>query len=500
MDNRASLTKVHQHLRWKLTLSYTGVTVGALLTVEFVLLVILSVGLVVLLNSGSLPALLIETASVDYAPTLRSYLAQTPPDQAGIADWLEHVGPASSATLPLTFQATDEMLVVGRDGRLLGVKPPDLLESDLIGQPLDLRAIPGMADPLQAALAGEEDVDQLYTLARPGGKIVMTVPIWDAAHEQVLGVLVAMGEMPTIMTVLGDMVPIIGVSLLFFIFVAALAGTVYGFLAAREPVRRLNRLAEASLAWSQGDFSISVDDPSGDELGQLAHRLNDMARQLQHLLETRRELAVVEERNRLARDLHNSVKQQAFAAAAQMSGARTLLRRDPEAAAAHLEEAERLVYDLRQELTSLVEELRPTALESKGLASAVREYAADWSRQSGVVPEVRIQGERSLPLEIEQAVLRIMQEALANVARHSEANGVEIALVYSIDEITLTATDDGRGFDVDGERSGFGLSSMQQRIDTLGGNLIVESTPGQGTSVSCTVPVRESGRNRGEAS
>lgn len=192
MDNHASLTKVHQHLRWKLTLSYTGVTVGALLTVEFVLLVILSVGLVVLLNSGSLPALLIETASVDYAPTLRFYLAQTPPDQAGIADWLEHVGPASSATLPLTFEATDEMLVVGRDGRLLGVKPPDLLESDLIGQPLDFRAIPGLADPLQAALTGEEDVDQLYTLANPGNKIVMTVPIWDAAHEQVLGVLVAM--------------------------------------------------------------------------------------------------------------------------------------------------------------------------------------------------------------------------------------------------------------------------------------------------------------------
>ena len=491
MGNHASLTKGHQRLRWKLTLSYTGVTLGALLTVELILLVVVAGGLIVLLNSGALPALLIETASVDYAPALRSYLAQTPPDQAGIADWLENVGPASSATIPLTFEASDEMLVVGSDGRTLGVKPPDLLGVDPIGQLLDTRAIPGLADPLQAALGGEEDVDRLYSLAKPGDKIVMTVPIWDAAHEQVLGVLVAMGEMPTIMTIVGDMAPILGVSLLFFTLVAGLAGTVYGFLAARGPVHRLDRLAEATLAWSQGDFSVSVDDPSGDELGQLASRLNDMARQLQHLLETRRELAVLEERNRLARDLHDSAKQQAFAAAAQVSTARALLKHDPEEAATHIEEAERLIYELRQELTSLVQELRPVSLEDQGLASAVREYAADWSRQNGIVHAVRVQGARSLPLEMEQAVFRIVQEALANVARHSQAGSVEIAVVYDNDEITLTVTDDGRGFDVDGRRSGFGLSSMQERAEALGGKLTVGSVPGKGTSVSCTVPVSD---------
>jgi signal transduction histidine kinase len=491
MGSHASLAKGHQRLRWKLTLSYTGVTLGALLTVEIVLLCTFSVGLIVLLNSGFLPSLLIETASADYAPPLRFYLAQAPPDQAGIADWLENVGPASSATIPLTFQATDEMLVVRSDGRLLGVKPPDLLGNDLIRQPLDFQAIPGLADPLQAALEGEEDVDRLYSLARPGEKTVMSVPIWDTAHEQVLGVLVAMGKMPTLMSILGDMLPILGVSLLFFTFVAALAGTVYGFLAARGPVHRLNRLAEATLAWSQGDFGVSVEDPSGDELGQLAHHLNDMARQLQHLLETRRELAAVEERNRLARDLHDSAKQQAFAAGAQVSAVRVLLKRDPEAAEARIEEAERLIYELRKELTSLVQELRPPALESKGLAPALREYAPDWSRYNGIELEVRVRGERSLPMDIEQSVFRIVQEALAKVARHSQANSVEIALVYADDAITLTVTDNGRGFDVDGNRRGIGLSSIQERAEALGGNLTVESVQGKGMSVSCTVPIRD---------
>jgi signal transduction histidine kinase len=298
-----------------------------------------------------------------------------------------------------------------------------------------------------------------------------------------------LGEMPTILAIVGDMAPILGVSLLFFTLVAVLAGTVYGFLAARGPVHRLNRLAEATLAWSQGNFSVSVDDPSGDELGQLARRLNDMARQLQHLLETRRELAVVEERNRLARDLHDSAKQQAFAAAAQVSAARALLERDPEAAETHIDEAERLIHGLRQELTGLVQELSPSALEGGGLAPAVREYSADWPPQSGIVPEVRVQGERSLPLEIEQSVFRIMQEALANVARHSRASSVEIALVYANNAVTLSVTDDGRGFDVGAKRSGFGLSSMQERAEALGGHLTVQSAPGKGTSVSCTVPI-----------
>jgi signal transduction histidine kinase len=95
-------------------------------------------------------------------------------------------------------------------------------------------------------------------------------------------------------------------------------------------------------------------------------------------------------------------------------------------------------------------------------------------------------------MDIEQSVFRIMQEALANVARHSQANSVEIALVYANDDITLTVTDDGRGFDVDGKRGGIGLNSMQERAEALGGNLTVESVQGTGTSVSCNVPISHS--------
>jgi NarL family two-component system sensor histidine kinase LiaS len=492
MNKPTPRTKRFQQLRWRLTLTYTAVTVGALITVELILLVIIGVGVAALTSSGYLPELLIQSASADYAPVLQFYLAQTPPDQEGIAEWLQGVGAALSVTLPLTFEATDEMLVVEPGGTLLAVKPPDLLGDDLIGEPFDGKAIPGLEKPLQAALAGREDPESLYSIDNNGRKVILALPIRDKGHREVLGVLVAIGELPTVWSQMRELLPIIGGSLLFFTIVAGLAGTVYGFLAARGPVQRLDRLAEASLAWSNGDFTVRVEDPSGDELGQLARRLNEMSLQLDGMMETRRELAVVEERNRLARDLHDSAKQQAFAAAAQISAARKLMNTDLLAAETHIQEAERLTLALRQELTNLIQQLRPAALEGKGLAAALNEYTQEWSRQSGIAVEVRVQRQRALDLDIEQTVFRIVQEALSNIARHSKATQVDIELIYSNDVVACSIHDDGSGFDPDSVRKGFGMQSMGERAERLGGTLLIESKLGAGTTISIYIPINGS--------
>ena len=489
MNTHTSATNRFQQLHWKLTLNYTVVTVAALITVELLLLGALAVALSVLLNSGLLQAQLIDVASTTYAPTLRYFLAQTPPDQEGVAVWLENVGRSTSGNIPLSFEPTGEMLVIGSDGTLIGARPPGLLGREAVGRPVDTQAVFGLAETLQAALAGTENVEQLFTLPRANEKVVLAVPIWNAEHERVLGVLVAMEESPTVLGFLADVVPILAVSLLGFTLVAGLAGTVYGYLAARGPVHRLDRLSAATLAWSQGDFSARVDDSTRDELGQLAGRLNDMAQQLTHLVETRRELAVMDERNRLARELHDSAKQQAFATAAQIGGVRALLRRDPDAAAVHLVEAERLLDELRRELTGMILELRPAALSSEGLAAVLHNYVAEWAGQNDITPQVHITSARPLPSEIEQPLFRILQEALANVARHSAAGNVTVTLLVSPDDVTLSVSDDGRGFNANGARSGFGLSSMQQRTAALGGRLTVRSAAGTGTTVSCIVPI-----------
>jgi NarL family two-component system sensor histidine kinase LiaS len=225
--------------------------------------------------------------------------------------------------------------------------------------------------------------------------------------------------------------------------------------------------------------------------------LNDMAQQLESFIDERRDIAVVVERNRLARDLHDSAKQQAFAAAAQVSAARTVIGIDPKAAEENLKLAEHLIYELRQELTNLIQELRPPEVQGKGLAVAVRDYADEWSLQNRTTAEVRIQGERELPLEIEQTVFRIMQEALANVTRHSDANSVEITIAYDPDTLTLMIMDDGQGFDKENMVPGFGLHSMKERAQSLGGTLTVDSSQGTGTIVITSVPINKASINGG---
>ena len=243
-------------------------------------------------------------------------------------------------------------------------------------------------------------------------------------------------------------------------------------------------MAEAADNWSQGDFSALVSAPSGDELGQLARRLNRMAEQLQSLLDTRQELAALEERNRLARDLHDSVKQEIFATAMQVGAARALLEQNPEASKENLAEAEQLVRQAQQELTTLIRELRPAALEGKGLATALRDYVTDWSRQGHIAAEVRVAGDRPLPLPLEQALFRVAQEALANVARHSEATAAEVHLDLKAAEVCLTISDNGRGFiAATMDNQGLGSLSMRERVEALGGRLEVKSKPGGGTQV-----------------
>lgn len=492
MSKLTPRTKRFQQLRWRLTLTYTAVTVGALITVEFLLLVTIGVGVVFLTSSGYLPEQLIQAASADYAPVLKFYLGQTPPDQDGIGEWLKDFGAVSNLALPLTFEATDEMLVVTNSGILLAVKPPDLLGENVLGKPINRNVIPGLAEPLQAALQGTKDPKNLYTLNKNDRKVILAFPIRDDSNQEILGVLVAIGELPTVWSQMGELLPIISVSFLFFTIVAGLVGTVYGFLAARGPVQRLDHLAEASLAWSNGDFTVRVEDPSGDELGQLAQRLNEMSLQLDGMMETRRELAIVEERNRLARDLHDSAKQQAFAAAAQISTARKLINTDPQAAEKHILEAERLILALRQELTSLIQQLRPAALEGKGLAAALYEYTQEWSRQSGIAADVRVQRQRALDLEIEQNVFRIVQEALSNIARHSNASQVDIEIIYRKNDITSSIHDNGSGFDPASVNKGFGMQSMSERTERLGGTFLIESKQGTGTTISIKLPINGS--------
>jgi len=214
------------------------------------------------------------------------------------------------------------------------------------------------------------------------------------------------------------------------------------------------------------------------------------------LFEQTKDLAVMEERNRLARDLHDSAKQKAFAALAQIGAARGMLNGKGDRALLHLHEAENLVSDVIQELTFLVQEIYPVMLQEKGLAAVLREYVYEWENRNDIKVKLTLEKGQRLPLNIEQAIYRVAQEALANVARHSRARHVDVSLVYNGAVLVLTVADDGRGFDVGLKGQGVGLRSIRERVGSVHGSVQVQSAPGQGTKIIVQVPIRS--QERGE--
>ena len=211
-----------------------------------------------------------------------------------------------------------------------------------------------------------------------------------------------------------------------------------------------------------------------------------LVEELQSAQQKLRELAVIEERNRLARDLHDSVKQQVFAVSMQLGAARALLDEENQAYGP-VAEAERLARQAGAELTTLIRELRPPNLGKKTLAEALQEYVIDWSRQNGIAADLKIDNVSSLPLPGDETLFRVTQEALANVARHSNARHVMVELADQDDEIILRIEDNGVGFDLSQVEKGVGLDSMRERLETVGGHLNVSSGTSSGTQVVAAV-------------
>jgi signal transduction histidine kinase len=220
---------------------------------------------------------------------------------------------------------------------------------------------------------------------------------------------------------------------------------------------------------------------------ELASERNQrLVEELQETQQKLQELAVVEERNRLARDLHDSVKQQVFAISMQLSAARTALS-ESDKAYSSVTEAERLAQQAGAELTTLINALRPPGLESKSLADAIREYAAVWSRQNSIASEVEVDSAVSVNQQIEQALFRVLQEALANVARHSQADKVTVTLKSENGNVVLIIEDNGIGYDAEQITKGIGLDSMKERMAGVSGELQISSLKSQGTRVVATV-------------
>ncbi len=486
-------------LRGKLILTYTLVTVLAMMALEAMVLM-LFLGFSVL-NKTDQRQYLDDVMYVLY-PRASEYLQPGREDLTGLQKWLDGTWESGYASQP-AMNAFDSPAAAITPGSTLLVLDPKLkviAQSPATDENLVGRAYPVDDDALRAilnrSLDGEIDSIRL-SVKIEHGRTRLAVPIFkEDVKSKVVGVILVTVEpvSPVLLSALAVYLGAIVGTGLFLLVLVAPFGALFGFVASRGLTRRLTRLARAADEWSDGNFVTLQEDRSRDEIGVLSTRMRHMAERIQDLLHAQQELGVMEERNRLARDLHDTVKQQSFATYMQIRAARNLLANNPAEAEKHLQDAEGLIRTSQQELNLLITELRPAELETQGLQGALQAYAASWYQHTRIPVNFTSNSERRLPLAVEQALFRVTQEALSNVARHSRATAVNILLDFTVTHVRLEVDDNGIGFDpqqVAGR--GFGLESMQERVRELGGKLEIKSQTDEGTRVVVSLPILKKG-------
>jgi signal transduction histidine kinase len=200
------------------------------------------------------------------------------------------------------------------------------------------------------------------------------------------------------------------------------------------------------------------------------------------------------ERERLAREIHDTLAQGLASIQLLLRAAERDVTADPDSAARRIGQARETAQTNLDEARRLVRALPPPGLERGSLPDALREVASGAAARSGMAVEVQVSGdEQDLPEQLAAALLRIGQSAITNSVQHSRASRASATLTYMDDEVVLDVVDDGAGFEPSQVRAsghgGYGLSVMRARAEALGGRLTVESQPGGGTAVAATFPL-----------
>lgn len=241
------------------------------------------------------------------------------------------------------------------------------------------------------------------------------------------------------------------------------------FMLFRESLRAVNVL-------------IAQQQETGQARGQLYRQIGEAAAQ--------------EERNRLARDLHDSIKQQIFSISVSAAAAQARLEADPPDIAharAALADVRQSAQEAMVEMRAMLQQLSPAPLEKAGLVQALRDQCEALAYRTGaqvITHFGTLPPDDRLPLGAQETIFRIAQEALANIARHARAHTVYLTLsLDETDRLRLTVRDDGQGFDTGQASAGMGLANMGERAAALAGHLHLESTPGAGTALELTIPI-----------
>ncbi len=231
-------------------------------------------------------------------------------------------------------------------------------------------------------------------------------------------------------------------------------------------------LINALLAERQSREKLTL---ANEQLQQYALRLKDQV--------------TLQERNRIARDIHDSLGHSLTALNIQLEGALKLWQANPKKAQTFLAEAKRLGSTALQEVRQSVSTLRSDPLQGRTLEEAIAALVEDAERATGVLPNYSINLWCPLPIEVSTAVYRIIQEGITNICKHAAATEVQIHLSATTKDVSLVIQDNGRGFRLEQNTTGFGLQGMRERAVALGGSFDIDSEPAAGCRITAHFPL-----------
>jgi signal transduction histidine kinase len=504
-------------LQAKMTGSYVLVTAAVVVLVEAVAAVLVLPGLVSgaeratqvqLLASDTANRVMQQSATLGRLPTasqlrLDQATLGLPPDQARTSADEFGVG---SLGLPqgakVLLPAAAVVLLLAPDGRVMASSNPARYPvGRRLGDPA-MGALPAQVTTRPPSAWGKRD-GLAPASTRNGAVRWAAAPVLDLSRldkgakpspvSDLLGVVYV--QVPATARLAGEpswwnaLGPQLRVGLL-VLAGAVPVGLVFGWLSTRRLIGRLRRLAATTAAVARGDYQqrLAVSGGDGDEVAQLEATFNRMAERLDAAMATQRQLASAGERARIAGELHDAISQDLFSLRLLAGGLRKALPAGSPLRP-QVETMEQTATQTMHEMQALLLELRPVALQDAGLIPALQELCGAYQERLGVVVDADLEPVALAP-PAEHTVLRIVQEALANAAKHAQPTRIRLWLHQQDGQVAVTVTDDGAGFDpqLAEQRHGLGLGLMRQRIAELGGSFQLDSTPGAGTTVQVLLP------------
>lgn len=491
-------------LRAQMTSSYMAVTAGSVLS--FMLLAVLVQGLLIALfggGDGAFPVLMQQQAqtyalaaavqaggvaldpATNFIPgqahTIATDLVQSQQDHTS-ASYISTGNPdPTSVTIAL---------LMAPDGHLVASSYPAHYPAGMALSKL----LPAQQQAIAQALAGHDSTGAEQIASASVG--YAAEPVWSKTHQPIGAVFLQVPS-PQQDSILSALLRnLLSTNSLVLLILVMPVGLFFGWLTTRGLVRRVRQLALAANSFAAGHYSQRVS-LSGrpDEIGQLEQQFNQMAEQLVEQITRRQQLAEqkarLEERSRISRELHDAISQDLFSLSLLAGGLQDAVPADSPFQR-QISTLELTTNSVIRNMRALLLELRPTSLKHLSLDEALEELAAAYRARLGITITITSTS-RPLEASLEQALLRIAQEALSNAARHGQATAITLILASSDEAVELRIQDNGRGFHPEDAsvRHGLGLRVLRERVEELHGSLELESHPGRGTTLTVRIPLEE---------